>query len=139
MYSIREANISDSVQINAVSVYLGLGYNELSTELAKFKLNQLLESPHDHIYVIECKQVVVGYLHIFLARRMASLDFTEIGGLVIHPDFRRQGYAKALVDYALGNSTKKVRVRCSDKRTASHKFYQAIGFKLSKTQHVFES
>lgn len=137
MYSIREANTSDSEQINAVSVHLG--YNELLTAAAQFKLDQLLCSPHDYIYVIESKQIIVGWLHTFLARRIASPEFIEIGGIVVHPDFRRQGFAKALVSYVLANSTVRVRVRCSDKRTGSHKFYKAIGFELSKVQHVYES
>lgn len=137
MYSIRAATPLDADGIRAVSSYLG--YDEVSTEESKTKLDQLLFSTVDTLYVVESDQVIVAWLHLFLARRLASPDFYEIGGLVVHPDFRRQGIGCALVKHVVVNLEGKVRVRCNEKRHDAHVFYGKLGFECSKIQRVFET
>lgn len=136
MESVRLAIIEDAPGINSVSKYLG--YPELSDHECSDKLQQLLSSRVDEVYVALEKGKVVGWLHLFQARRLASANFYEIGGLVVNPENRGKGIGRALVEYATKIHSGKFRVRCNEKRRDSHAFYESVGFNSSKVQHVFE-
>jgi GNAT superfamily N-acetyltransferase len=133
----RYASKSDALGINEVSKHLG--YAELSPSESFSKLQELLISTQDHVYVAELDGRVQGWLHLFYARRLASDNFFEIGGLVVSPEARGKGLARELVKYALENNEGKFRVRCNELRKDSHKFYEAIGFGSSKVQRVFQA
>lgn len=136
MYSIREAILSDFSGINRISRYLG--YSELPDEKSKTKLEKLISLETDFVYVAESNHVIVGWIHVFAACRLASPNFYEIGGLAVNPDYRGQGVGKELVNHALYKHRGKWRARCNEKRLESHKFYEAIGFKGNKIQRIFE-
>jgi len=133
---IRPAINSDAIGINDISNYLG--YSELSDIEAKDKLFQLLDSNDNQIFVVEVNGRVIAWLHLFLARRLASEDFFEIGGLVVDPDYRRQGLAAALVKYVENGRKGKLRVRCNETRRETHQFYEACGFNNTKVQRIYE-
>lgn len=137
LYSVRPAKASDAVAINVVSQYLG--YVELPETEVEAKLVQLLNSATDEVYVAEYQGVVIGWLHLFFARRLASPDFYEIGGLVVTPVYRGQGVGRFLVEHVVANHNGKVRVRCNEKRVESHQFYEATGFSSEKVQRIFEA
>lgn len=133
---IRVADQSDAQQINKVAKYLG--YDALPEAQAYEKLELLINSSQDHVYVAEVEGEIVGWSHIVYAPRLASESFYEIVGLVVVPKNREKGIGRCLVDYALEHLNAKFRVRCHEKRTESHQFYESIGFKKKKTQYVFE-
>lgn len=133
---VRLAKEKDAKAINDVSYYLG--YSILSEGDYSKKLLALISSKEDKVYVAELSGKVVGWLHLFYTRRLASEDFYEIGGLVVNPDFRRQGIGKQLVEKVLNEHQNKIRVRCNEIRMESHKFYEQLGFTNNKTQYVFE-
>ncbi|MGL6313249.1 GNAT family N-acetyltransferase [Vibrio sp. WXL103] len=135
-YTIREALESDASGINKVSKYLG--YPKLSANDSLLKLRDLLSSTQDKVYVAESNDQIIGWLHLFYARRLASDNFFEIGGLVVSPNSRGQGVGKALVHYAQANNKGDFRVRCNELRLDSHKFYENAGFSGSKVQRVFQ-
>ncbi|MEM6986960.1 MAG: GNAT family N-acetyltransferase [Pseudomonadota bacterium] len=135
MPDIKAATVEDAEGINAVSAHLG--YTPLSPSDARDALTQLLDTGHDRVYIALQDRHIVGWIHLFLARRVASPAFFEIGGLVVDPAFRRRGIARALVDHATAQADKPVRVRCRDDRSETHRFYLSLGFKTSKTQRVF--
>lgn len=88
-YTIRFALESDAIGINKVSKYLG--YSWLSSAESSVKLKELLHSNQDQVFVAEHNDVIIGWLHLFHARRLASEDFFEIAGLVVSPDARGHG------------------------------------------------
>ena len=135
-YTIRPAFEDDAKSINEVSRHLG--YPQLSDTEVEDKLLQLIHSTTDEVYLAESKGVVVGWLHLFLARRLASANFYEIGGLVVMPDFRGRGVGRALVNHVAKIHAGTIRVRCNDHRPESHQFYKAIGFRDIKLQRIFE-
>ncbi|WP_261816875.1 GNAT family N-acetyltransferase [Vibrio gallicus] len=136
LYTIAKARLSDAAAINLLSSHLG--YTPLSSQDAIKKLSALLASPTDEIYVAKIEQKIVGWLHLFYARRLASPDFYEIGGLVVTPQYRKQGIGRALVEHALKSHPEKCRVRCNTLRVETHQLYEGIDFKDSKLQRVFE-
>lgn len=133
---LRPAVPADAKQISRLSIHLG--YGPANATDTKQQLTALLESDREAVYVAEQKGVLVGWLHCFKALRLASASFYEIGGLVVCPKQRQQGIGKQLVEYAVAQHPGTWRVRCNSKRHESHLFYQALGFSLSKSQHIFE-
>lgn len=133
--TIRAAQASDSQEIALVSEHLG--YTSLSPEESHANLIALLDSPVDKVFVAQIGGRIVGWIHVFFARRLASNSFYEIGGLVVLPDTRGQGVGRMLVQHALAHQLGQYRVRCNESRKEAHTFYESIGFKRIKVQHVF--
>ncbi len=103
MLTIRLATLEDYKGINSVSRYLG--YNELSNNQVKSKLDVLLHSDFDTVFVAESSHEIIGWLHLFRVHRLASNDFYEIGGLVVKPDYRGQGVAKSVIAHSWSGLT----------------------------------
>ena len=138
LINIRCATINDSKSINSLSAHLG--YKITSDNIATKRLEYLLESLNDNIWVLEKSNIIVGWIHVFTAHRVASPSFNEIGGLVVDPKERNQGMGRKLVEFVVAESKSRHlewRVRCNAQREESHLFYEKIGFIKSKTQHVF--
>ncbi|WP_087022314.1 GNAT family N-acetyltransferase [Thaumasiovibrio subtropicus] len=135
-FIIRNALGSDGFGINEVSKHLG--YAELSSSSASSKLEELLNTTLDQVYVAEIDGHIIGWLHLSYARRLASDNYFEICGLVVSPDFRGRGVGKHLVQFAQDKNDGKMRVRCNELRVESHKFYEAVGFHSNKLQRVFQ-
>ncbi|MCF2909841.1 GNAT family N-acetyltransferase [Pseudoalteromonas sp. DL2-H2.2] len=134
---IRKAELTDSEQINKLSVYLG--YEIVADDIALKRLSRLLRSDNDNVYVAEIEGEIVGWLHSFKAYRLASDGFNEIGGMVVEPTRRNLGIGKKLVAHALEVDSGKWRVRCNINRAQTHEFYKKSGFKSTKSQHIFEN
>ena len=135
---IREAVTADSIAINAISKELG--YKEQVQEVANDFIKTIIESDIDKLFVFE-ENEIRGWIHFFIANRVASTSFLEIGGLVVSSEFRKKGIGKKLVKYAIkwaNERNLKTRVRCNSKRASSHEFYSAIGFSKTKEQYIFE-
>ncbi len=136
---IRNAISSDIGAIHELSS--ALGYDDVSIETASEQLNAVLSAGSNKVYVAEINNGVVGWLHVFVALRVASPPFIEIGGLVVSPGFRRIGVGEGLLLQAQQwafEKKMKLRVRCNTVREETHKFYLATGFVKSKHQYVFE-
>jgi GNAT superfamily N-acetyltransferase len=136
VFTVRPAELKDATNINSTSVHLG--YVRLSDALCAKKLEVLLSSNIDIVLVAISERVVIGWLHAFLSRRLASPDYYEIAGLVVAPEYRDKGVGKALVNHVRHTYDGKLRVRCNEKRTGSHQFYQALGFTHKKSQRIYE-
>ena len=136
---IREATMDDSSHINRLS--WSLGYKEVSDDLAKIRLQFALQSSNDKVWVFEKDAQVLGWVHAFIAHRVASATFVEIGGLAVDPLRLKQGVGRMLVEQTkLWAHERKLslRVRCNSERSETHKFYEAVGFSKTKNQNVFE-
>jgi N-acetylglutamate synthase-like GNAT family acetyltransferase len=139
MNIIRGANIEDFKSINLISACLG--YQTVADLETKQRLNQLINSTTDRVWVYEHAGKLTGWLHAFKAVRLASPHFIEIGGVAIKPNYCRQGMGRKLVNEAVNwakSENLKIRVRCNADRRQTHKFYEAIGFSKLKSQTVFE-
>jgi len=136
---IRMAMLNDSPAINALSAHLG--YAKTSQNIADKRLQCLLDSNNDWVWVYEESHVVLGWIHVFQANRVASADFFEIGGLVVDPTMRKKGIGRQLIEFvhqACSIEASELRVRCNAKREEAHQFYQKVGFSQSKAQYVFK-
>ena len=136
---IREATLDDTNQINQLS--RSLDYVAVSDNFAKKRLQAALQSSNDKVWIFEKDSEVLGWVHAFIAHRIASASFVEIGGLVVDPMSLKQGVGRRLVEqtklWAHENKFK-LRVRCNSKRYEARKFYEAVGFSETKRQNVYE-
>ena len=139
MTKIREASIEDTEGISLVSS--SLGYPPSSIEESGKRLEDILASKSDFVWVYEGNGKIMGWLHLFLAIRLASTKFAEIGGLVVDESCRRSGIGGELVGEAIQWSRQNnfpLRVRCNFNREEANKFYRSLGFESKKTQKVHE-
>jgi GNAT superfamily N-acetyltransferase len=103
-----------------------------------------LEDDEDHaVFVATTGGVAVeGWIHVFIARRVESDAFAEIGGMVVSATCRGQGIGgrllKAAERWALKRGVGKLRVRSRSGRVDAHGFFTAHGLTLSKEQKVFD-
>ena len=136
---IREATADDAKEIAALSAQLGYA---MSADATSQNLQTIHQNPNEIIRVATDGQKVVGWIHVFLAVRLESASFCEIGGLVVDEQYRRMGIAGQLIDdvkpWCAGKGTKILRVRSNVKRSGAHQFYLQSGFREVKQQMVFE-
>lgn len=137
---IRKAAFEDLSAINRLSAEFG--YGVVSEEVARERVRKVLDSEIDELWVYEEGGQVFGWIHAIIALRVASEPFVEIGGLVVDSAFRKRGAGRALVAEAKQWADElqlSLRVRCNAMRSATHLFYESIGFSKSKEQYVFVS
>ncbi len=136
---VRVASIGDAEGISLVSSYLG--YTESSKDESTRRLDKILTTESNFVWVYEDEGRIIGWLHLFIAIRLASPEFVEIGGLVVDQSSRRLGIGRELVEAAILWSREKnlsLRVRCNLNRDEANLFYGEQGFEVSKTQIVHE-
>lgn len=135
---IRPAHTGDSKSIAALSDQLGYASDDLQIAI---RLERILSNDEHVVFVATQDGEVVGWIHGFIALRIESDSFVEIGGLVVDQSVRKNGIGKILVEHIADWSASKechiLRVRCNSIRTDTHRFYENIGFNLNKEQKIF--
>ena len=106
------------------------------------RLAAISERGDDAVFVAQSAQGhVVGWAHVFIANRIETDRFAELGGLVVSGAVRRQGVGRQLVaaaeTWAKAQRTEKLRVRCNIVREEAHAFYRQLGYETLKHQAVF--
>ena len=138
-FFVRESVAKDAEDITGLSKQLGYS---LSADDTLQNLKTIHENKNEIVLVAANEEKVVGWIHAFLATRVESGSFCEIGGLVTDGRYRRMGIGKLLIEHikswCMTKGIPVVRVRCNMKRTEAHKFYSGLGFTENKQQKVFE-
>lgn len=85
---------------------------------------------------------VVGWIHVYIAMRVESNPFGELGGFVVEENHRRRGIGSALLGAAetwlTGRGIETLRVRSRSTRVDAHAFFEQAGFSMTKDQRVFD-
>jgi N-acetylglutamate synthase-like GNAT family acetyltransferase len=138
-FLIRRAVTPDAKEICKLVALLGYPSEPAAV---KQRIGQILVSSADLLLVaVDPEKKVIGCLQAHSAAILESGFRIEIVGMVVSLESRRIGVGKALVEGAL-NWGKEIHaesivVRSNINRTESHMFYTALGFKGTKTQHVY--
>lgn len=119
-----------------------LGYPADEREIAR-RLATLERAPDDLLLgAYEPDGTIVGWIHAFIARRLESGAFAEIGGMVVAESHRGRGIGSRLIDevetWAWARGAARLRVRSRDGRHDAHAFYERRGFERSKLQVVLD-
>lgn len=135
---IRPATTLDAAAFAELSGQLGYP----ATEEDLLGRLMVLCGQDDHLVLaVEKDGRVVGWLHAFVAWRIESPAFAEIGGMVVDASERGQGHGQQLVRAAVAWARSKgiptLRVRSNVVREQTHAFYRHLGFTVQKDQRVF--
>jgi len=136
---IRRAAASDAAELTRLTTQLGYPASEATI---RARLMRLIDSPDDCLLVAEDSSgQLAGWIHGFLSQLLESDYRVEIGGLLVHEACRRNGIGRRLVravdDWAVERGAVELSVRCREERAESHKFYESLLFRHTKTQRVF--
>ena len=137
---IRRAALDDAPVIADLTNQLGY---ESTVEQSEKRLTKVLDSKN-HVVFLAClpDTEVVGWIHIFLAFRVESDCFAEIGGLVVSSAYRNRGFGKSLIaaaeEWSKKNRITKLRVRSRSQRSDALAFYEGLGFSKTKRQEVLD-
>jgi len=136
---IRRALASDAVELARLTSQLGYPASETAI---RTRLMRMMGSSDDCVLVAEVSSSeLAGWIHGFLSQLLESDYRVEIGGLVVDERWRRNGIGRRLVravdDWAMERGATEISVRCREERVESHKFYESLLFRHTKTQRVF--
>jgi GNAT superfamily N-acetyltransferase len=137
--TIRNAELNDLSKLTDLCTELGYPSND---DQINQRLQKLLKSTSDVVYVAVKKTEVIGWIHVFTSLRLESDPFAEIGGLVVSSEHRNKGIGRMLVNaadkWAIEKGFSKIRVRSRIERTDARRFYEKEGYVVKKSQNVFE-
>lgn len=135
---IRRATIGDAADITRLSGQLG--YPVEAGALAE-RLERVLARNDQLVLVALAEGKAGGWLQAQAAEIIESGFRVEIVGLIVDESVRRRGLGRRLVQeaetWAAGLSAQTVVVRTNIVRAESHVFYQSLGYRQTKTQHVY--
>ena len=136
---IRRARISDAGELARLTEQLGY---PTCTRTMGDRLQRIVSSPVDCLLVAEDSMGrVTGWIHGFRIQLLESEYRVEIGGLIVDEHRRRSGIGRRLVaeleSWAGESGVAELGVRCRVEREESHRFYESLGLRVTKTQRVF--
>jgi GNAT superfamily N-acetyltransferase len=104
------------------------------SQLAKI-WSDILADPSLRYYVVACRDQVVSSCNLTIVPNLTrgARPFGVIENVVTHPDYRRRGFAQAVLEYALDDAWRsgcyKVMLLSSADRDVAHILYEKVGFK----------
>ncbi len=145
--SIVQLTVADAGELQAISQETFLdtfgAYNTdddmdwyLNNELSLKRLQQQLQNENSFFYFLKQDEQVVGYLKLNINDAQSEDqggDALEIERIYVRPDYKRQGYGRQLMDYAIKRAyqldKKFVWLGVWEYNHAAQKFYETMGFK----------
>lgn len=137
---IRDATREDASAITELSRQLGY---PASLRQCQGRLDSILVS-REHSVVVACGSdgSTVGWIHVFVAHRVESDSFAELGGFVVDENHHGIGIGKRLLaaaeEWVICCGLPHLRVRSRTNRTGAVAFYERMGFAKTKDQCVFD-
>lgn len=96
---------------------------------------------NDVVLVGTLESNLIAWIHAFIAYRVESTPFVEIGGLIVDELFRGHGVGAKLMEaiqiWSKEHNVSQIRVRSNYIRKSAHQFYEDLGFVKMKNQKVF--
>jgi GNAT superfamily N-acetyltransferase len=136
---VRIAVAADAPDIATLAGELGY---PVEPRQMQARLSALLKSPLHFIAVAEQDDArISGWVHVEHRCILEYGERAEIVGLVVAGAARRTGVATSLIGsgerWAADRGLRDIAVRSNVVRTASHPFYEALGYVRQKTQHSY--
>lgn len=133
--TMQSGDLVDVCELN-----LQLGYSG-STEQIRARFENVRNRPEQGLFVALLGERTVGWLHVLSHHSLESEPYAKITGLVVDRKERRRGVGRALIakacEWAKEARHSTLRVPSNVKREEAGKFYPALGFQITKTQHDY--
>jgi GNAT superfamily N-acetyltransferase len=118
-----------------------LGYPSTPEQVAG-RFDTLNKKPDENaVFVAELDGRVAGWVHVHRYQLLVESPEAEIGGLVVDASLRGRGFGALLMEaaetWARGKGCPSVYLRSNTLRAEAHAFYQALGYRLIKSQYAF--
>lgn len=138
--TIRQATISDAIAIQILNRD-EMNY-DCSIELTTEKLNKLLNSQSDKIFVAVWDNNVVGYIHANNYELIFAPQWKNIMSIAVSSQHKRKGIGKALMNaveqWAKDEGASALHLVSGETRLGAHEFYKKCGFVSKKKQLNFK-
>lgn len=135
-FIVRQAVISDAKDIYYINK-TSLGY-DYDLEKQKNKIQVVLNDSTQVIFVAECNNKVVGYIHLVNYDVIYADNFKNCLGLAVDNDYKRNGVGSALLNqaeiWAKENGAAGIRLCSGAERVNAHQFYESQGYEVTKLQ-----
>lgn len=136
---IRPAVATDAERIAVLAGQLGY---PSTVEIVKRQLLRIQAVPEQSVFVAEGPDgLVVGWIHVHAHHFVANDPHAEVGGLVVDEDSRNAGVGRLLMEraeqWAREKGYSEVVLRSNVIRERAHKFYESLGYTVTKTQKHF--
>ncbi len=136
---IRRAALADAGRLAVLSGQLG--YPATAKQIER-RLATLQDDQEQAVFVFEADGTVMGWIHVAVRHLLETGTQAEIAGLVIDESCRGQGAGRALMSraeqWAQSKGCPAVRVRSNVIRSRAHAFYEQLGYRVIKSQKVFQ-
>ncbi len=136
---IRTATSADSSAVSALCAELGYDQGE------PFYRDRLaaLETVTDHaVFLLLDGDEPVGCVHVCDAMSLVDRPRAEVHSLVVLSSLRGQGLGRMLMGeaerWAEGRGLGKIRLGARVQREGAHRFYERMGFALTKEHRIYE-
>jgi GNAT superfamily N-acetyltransferase len=138
--TVRAMTGDDAERVAALSGELG--YPSTPAEVQE-RFRAMREHPEAAVFVAtDAEDRVLGWVHVYGHRQMESGGAAEVGGLVVDATCRGQGYGSVLMTaaeaWARERGYERLTLRSNVLRAEAHRFYQNLGYTITKTQHRFQ-
>jgi len=139
-FQIRECKIEDVDAIYNLN-NTEMGY-EYSIEDTKDKLERLLKSDKDKIFVATIQNTVVGYVHANDYDVIYAPHMKNIMGIAVSSEYKKYGIGKAMLEeierWAKETGAFGIRLVSGSTRIGAHEFYKRCGYIGEKQQINFK-
>ncbi|NQT24522.1 GNAT family N-acetyltransferase [candidate division KSB1 bacterium] len=119
-----------------------LGYPCSAHEIVERFSHFLDREDHFVLVAADDSDIPVGWIHAFIAQRVETDAFVEIGGMVVSEEYHGAGIGTQLLgkaeEWAKSQKVRMIRVRSNIVRERAHDFYKRAGYKHTKKSHVFQ-
>lgn len=140
MVKIREAKIDDYTEIYKLNCNeMGYEYSEAKT---KEKIEKILCSSRDKVFVAEVDNAVVEYIHANDYDLIYAPHMKNIMGIAVSSQYKKQGIGKMLLSavekWARQCNAEGIRLVSGAERSGAHEFYSRCGYIEDKHQIKFK-
>ncbi len=137
--NIRSAQLADVSRLTALAAQLGYPTSEAALQT---RLEALLPQTDHAVFVaVDTDDVVMGWISLFVYRPLMRDPLVMVAGLIVDEVRRGQGIGQQLMEqaesWARERGCEGVYLKSNIKRTASHTFYEGLGYQNIKTQYCF--
>lgn len=139
--NIRGIKVNDYLDIYLLNKHFNLTFSQYSEEKVKEKIEIIVNTTKDIIFVYEQDKKVVGYIHGSPYELLFSDSLINILGFVVREEFRNMGIGSRLIErleeWGKNNGYSGIKLLSHPSRKSAHRFYENRGYIFTKEQMNF--